>query len=521
MSDLAKALTDPLKFVRACWPDVELYREQEQVLVSLRDNDETYVPAANQMGKDFVSGLAILWFFLSRHPCRIVTTSAKEDHLRVLWGEIGRFIQTSRLPIDSRHGGALVIHHRELKKIHGGEQCAKSYVKGMVANADRIAAMQGHHIARPMNNAPKTLFVGDECSSVPHEYYRMASTWAHRMLFIGNTWDCSNFWKQHIKGGDVARPSGQGFWRKIIRIRAEDSPNIRKARMQEAAGLVPDGVAVLTGVKGWDEYQKNLKLWDKVQQCVSLEAEFYEGAENLLFPPEWLNRAHYLHAGMGGRKRQAKGIGIDPGEGGANTSMAAVDEFGIIEIVSRKTPNTDEITGDAIAFGRRHGVDPSDWVFDRGGGGKQHADRLRSQGFKVRTVAFGESIQLDPRRGVNQLPERLDQREDRYAYLNRRAEMYGELSLQLDPGYNSRGFAIPPGSAGEAYAQLRQQLAVIPKLYDREGRLRMLPKNKRDPDDTEKTLIELIGHSPDEADAVVLSLHAMLHKPVRAKAGVS
>jgi len=75
---------DPLAFQREFWPDVQLYDKQIEILYSLRDNDETFVPAGNMLGKDFIAGYAVLWFFLTRHPCRIVTTSAKDDHLRVL-----------------------------------------------------------------------------------------------------------------------------------------------------------------------------------------------------------------------------------------------------------------------------------------------------------------------------------------------------------------------------------------------------------------------------------------------------
>ncbi len=164
---------------------------------------------------------------------------------------------------------------------------------------------------------------------------------------------------------------------------------------------------------------------------------------------------------------------------------------------------------------------------DRGGGGKQVADELRSRGHNVRTVAFGEAVGPEPRVGTAQLSERVDQKEERYAYVNRRAQMYGLLREYLDPVREETpgavpAFAMPAGAYGPAYARLRQQLAVMPLLYDKEGRLRMPPK-RRTPGTTsaEKSLEELIGHSPDEADAVVLALYAMTSKPRKVRVGVS
>ena len=56
----------------------------------------------------------------------------------------------------------------------------------------------------------------------------------------------------------------------------------------------------------------------------------------------------------------------------------------------------------------------------------------------------------------------------------------------------------------------------------------MLPKNKAtkglpDPDDekSQDTLIGLLGRSPDEADAFVTAVYAMLHKDKKPTAGAA
>lgn len=313
------------------------------------------------------------------------------------------------------------------------------------------------------------------------------------------------------------------YYRKIIKIRAEDSPNVILGLAQRAAGRVPSNAILVPGVLTYEEYCRRRKTWDRIRQCIGLDAEFYEGEEVKLFPPLWLNQAATIaqRLRLEGRARRAKAIGIDPGEGIANTSMCAVDEFGIVELVSKQTPDTNAITGEAIAFMRKHNV-PSDYVcFDRGGGGKQHADRLRAQGLNVRTVAFGESISIDVRRQLNRpsYRDRREEREERYAFLNRRAQMYFDLRELLDPSVNQNGWGIPA-----EYVRLQQSLRPIPLLYDQEGRIYLPPKNRK-PDAADKsrvkTLIDLIGFSPDEADALVLAVYAMNNKPLHAKAGVN
>ncbi len=316
------------------------------------------------------------------------------------------------------------------------------------------------------------------------------------------------------------------FFRKVIRIRATDSPNVRRGLEMTARGMVPDDRELVPGVLTWGQYQHRLKTWDIVRQTVGLGAEFYLGAQVLLFPPERLDAAEARARALRGQRRRAKAVGIDPAEGGDKTALAAVDEFGLIELLALQTPDTDKIPGLVTAFGRRHGAPPDAWVFDHGGGGKEHADRLRGQGLPVRVVGFGESVKLPVKRAgvVRGFAERQEVTEDRVTYLNRRVQMYYELALLLDEHSSLAGgrlFALPPGEDGPQYEALRKQLAVFPREEDGEGRATLPPKNKRNKDDKRRTLTEMIGHSPDEADAVCLACFGMLHPVRKMLAGVS
>jgi hypothetical protein len=124
-------VVDPLQWAAMCWPDIYFYKQQQEIIYSVRDNDETIVPAGNMLGKDFVTAFIVLWFFLSRTPCRIVTTSVDASQLEgVLWGEMRRFIQTSKIPLTYEKGGPLLVNHQHIRKIVDGQVEGVSYIIG-------------------------------------------------------------------------------------------------------------------------------------------------------------------------------------------------------------------------------------------------------------------------------------------------------------------------------------------------------------------------------------------------------
>ena len=541
MDDRARAIfrngwKDPLGLARFLWPKVSFYTEQVKIIESIRDNKQTFVSAGNKLGKDFTAGFVVLWYFLTRTPCRIVTTSAKEDHLRVLWSEIARYLQTASVPLLTTQGGPLLVNHQNIRKQlydASGQplnRCPISYAIGMVASSDSIAAMQGHHVAANGDGIPRTLFVSDESSSVQDEYFKMAITWADRLFVFGNPWPCQNFFYTGVTDGDMVYPQGSPsslprvvgsktvspLFRKVVKIRAQDSPNVRRGLFEADHGMRITNKIIVPGVKSYAEYLENRATWDKVQQCVSLDAEFYKGAEAFLVPQAWLDRAARL---LRDRDRVAKAMGVDPAEGGDKTSITIVDELGVLFQANLLTPDTTAVVDQVLKLMDRFKVPARKVLFDRGGGGKQHADRLRRMGHMVKSVGFGESPTIEPKSAKTLVTERKEIREEHYVYKNLRAQMYGETSLLLDPGYYTNGWAIPV-----EYAELRRQLSVMPKWYDEEGRLYLPPKQRKPTDKgtLEKvTINQLVGHSPDEADSCVLAVHAMLDKGTKPKVSVA
>ena len=208
----------PLDLVRLGWPHVTLYDKQREMFLACRESVETIVVAGNQLGKDFGAGGVSLihhlypWVFYppeyvrqveswragadDPHYRRTITTSVKEDHLRVLWAEIGWWVRTCQW--DLRSGpDAIVVLDKEIRFAREGDsddRNLKSYLKGMVsAKGEGLA---GHH-------APYTMLVVDEASGMDSEVYRRGVTWAKRRLLFGNPEACDNEFKHHFLQGDL------------------------------------------------------------------------------------------------------------------------------------------------------------------------------------------------------------------------------------------------------------------------------------------------------------------------------
>lgn len=187
----------PREILSALWPTVVFYDKQWETIESVLHTKETVVVAGHQLGKDYVAGFIALYSFLIHPTARIITTSVKDDHLRVLWGEIGRFIDTCKVNLNARHGGPLIVKHRELRKKVNGEICKISYLLGLVS--EKGEGLAGHH-------APYTLLILDECSGIDDIAYQRGDTWAKRKLAIGNPYECRNFFREAVRGGDILAP---------------------------------------------------------------------------------------------------------------------------------------------------------------------------------------------------------------------------------------------------------------------------------------------------------------------------
>jgi len=517
-------LVDPIELIRLCWPDVKLYKEQKDIIYSVDENPETIVPAGNQLGKDFVAALICLVFFLRRSPCRIVTTSVDAYQLeKVLWGEMAQFINTTKYPLP------LDIKHLDIGKLHTsgpnkGKKVDKTYLIGRVAREKE--GLLGHHLPRGLNNAPRTLVVYDEGSGIPDEMYKVTESWRHRMLVIGNCYPCANFFYKATKRGNI-KDSQDDWYRRVIKIKADQSPNVRYAQAEVKSGKKPSHKELIPGVVSWRDYQDRRLLWDEMQQTIGLDAEFYEGIEVKLYPTAHIELGEKI-AARNANSKSGKTLGIDPAMGGDNTSFAVSDEneeeSWLCYLESLKTPDTMLIVDKAIILMSEWGIADKDVLIDAGGGGVQIANNLRRKGFKdIRVVNFGASVKPQKVAGTAPVRKREQAEEKKTVYKNRRAMMYDLLSLKMNQSSGHKLYGIPTRYLDKPMqnkATLREQMEPIPRMIDDKGVIFMLPKQRKtrvvgQTEERQITLTELIGHSPDELDSVVLSVLGLTEKKTK------
>jgi hypothetical protein len=310
------------------------------------------------------------------------------------------------------------------------------------------------------------------------------------------------------------------MYRKVIHIGAEHSPNVRIGMKLAADGNPGPYPTLIPGVVSYPNYLRRNKLWDPVKKQTRLHGHFYEGEEVLLYPPEWLDAAEQYHKTLDMPHRRGIAMGVDCGMGRDLSVQTVVDDDGIVMQLAKATYNTMEIAGDTLRLMKQYHVRPESVVFDAGGGGKQIADRLREQGYPVTATFFSESPQPHDRyRRRRTKKVAIEAHETRQTYKNRRAEIYGLMRLVLEPEQHTEGTLESSFGIPEELHLLRQELAVMPLMYDSEGRMYLPPKDKPNESFTGTTIREMLGHSPDRADSLGLAVYALLITANRRSAG--
>lgn len=338
------------------------------------------------------------------------------------------------------------------------------------------------------------------------------------------------------------------YLRLVHRIRAEDCPNVQDALVRTRRGLPLNPVPIISGAITWEQYRSDRLTLPGPRQTVQLDADWYEGPEERLTPDSWLVFANEHAKTLPPRRSGRKWLGVDCGEGGDDSAWCVGDRLGVLDIFGKKTPDTHAVYGTTIMVARKWGVDWQDVIFDYGGGGKEHVDRLRNNGMPVRGLRFG-AIKREVKRAMTQFTEKREVEEDTAGYSNRRSEMAWGVRMLLerpapdrDPelvkvvltahGKGTRPvdnppYGLPVHCCGDARIKdpntLVGQLAVVPAGgldWDDQGRFRLMPKNppKGNPDDP-RCFKNKLGRSPDLFDAFCLMVWGMNNEPQRATAG--
>lgn len=362
-------------------------------------------------------------------------------------------------------------------------------------------------------------------SAIEDEFYEAAQSQAHRILVMGNPLSTENFFYRQCEAGDERDPDQPDrFARKVVHIDGLDSPNVQAGLRFKQLGHKGPPPTMLPGVLSWAQYRHRDRIWDQIKKRTRLHGHFYKGSEWLMFPPDVLDECERVWELIADLKRDGpRYMGVDVAQGGRDkTCWYIIDRFGVLFCDAKSTPDTTVIPEITLTLMREYGVPARHVCFDRGGGGLEHGQRLRKQGHNVRIVGFGQGAV------------------DKLTYKNRRAEMYHALARAMNPKHwdiemqlNDDGlqiaspvvrscFAIPPERAKWFRSELRRELSVLPIMYDEKGMLKLPPKRGTGQEAERKrvtTIDDLIGHSPDDSDALALANWARYNRKITPRVG--
>lgn len=278
---------------------------------------------------------------------------------------------------------------------------------------------------------------------------------------------------------------------------------------------------IIPGILSYEQYVERDATLAPADKRPRLHGLFNDETTSKIFPASWLDLAQELgrllarhNAQLKAKGRRPKlgaplALGIDCAMGGGDLSAWAVfGRYGVMHVEVLDTPDTRKIKGQTLRLMRRFRIRPEYVAFDRAVG-KQIADELREEGLDVNDVGFGEAA-LEPGK-----------------YSNMRAELHAELAKAMRRMVDDQGrptaktkrlLDTPPDKWHNSWrfvalpedADLRQELFVLPTGVDSKGRLRLPPKQptSRSRGNSEVSVKEMLGRSPDRADAVILAKYA-------------
>ena len=172
---LAELALDPVMFVETML-DVKPEQWQREFLRNVMDNPRCAVKSGHGVGKTAVLSWLILWWLLTRHPCKVVCTANTAHQLSdVLWAEVKKWGR--KLP-------EAFYSQLEMKsdKINL-EGASDSYAVARVSRRENPEALQGFH-------SDNLLFIIDEASGVDDMIFEVGegslSTPNAKVVMTGN-----------------------------------------------------------------------------------------------------------------------------------------------------------------------------------------------------------------------------------------------------------------------------------------------------------------------------------------------
>lgn len=443
---------------------VKFWKAQAEIIESVRDNSRTSARSCHGIGKSHLAGNTALWF-LYTFPYSIILTTAPtwRQVEKLVWKEIRSSVRKSRIDL----GGELAKKSPEL-------QIVQDEWVALGISTNQPDRFQGFH-------AKHVLVIVDEAAGVKEDIFEAIEgvlTSGHcRLLLLGNP---------TLIGGTFYRSQREAGW-KAFHIAAWDTPNftafgiteddLETGAWEAKSPRNPDGS--FNWPMPWlitpEWAAGRLKAWGKNHPAYQarVAGNFPTQGENNVIPLAWIEAAM-------ARWEEAKGegsavLGVDVARFGADKSVIAPRQGQRVErlqVFSGK--DTQEVTGEVLVTARA--TNAKHIMVDVIGMGAGVVDPLKAAKAPVMAVNVASASDVVDDDGNK-------------VYVNLRAELWWALREALDPK-NPEPLALPPDE------DLLGDLAAPTYKYTGKGAIQI-----EDKEETKKRL----GHSPDRADAVMLT----------------
>jgi hypothetical protein len=483
--DFSNYSNDPIAFCHEVLEVPVLTREQQSLLLSIRDNRITNCQAANSVGKTFVISCAVLHHVFAKKALCFTTAPSLQQTKDLLWREIRVLYDRNKHKLGGLRGELFVKLSEEAKAI------------GFTAKHTDAASFQGRH-------SFLLLLVIDESdgiSPIIDEAFESCLTGSqNRGVRIGNPLNPGSAFAKacaisHMKIPAFSHPNVAWAYDLyedgIHRLKPEVAAQILKPPSQQKddpvkpqedwnstlpRDLIPGAISIRWIEMARVKYGEKSVFWQS-----RIEANFPSDAIDGIISSTLLGDARFRydcnpqHWDMAALQ-YGWVIAVDVADrvdrhaialwrGKVLYQVKIIETIGDDEDISRlelEVKKTAKRFGDSVQI-----------VVDRVGVGAGLLSSLKVQGYRVQGCAFGEKA------------------DDKEAFNNKKVELY----WRFREGLRSGELAIAP--MGEVEEIVFEELMAIRYNTNTEKQIICEPKEK---------VRSRIGRSPDGADAVVMGL---------------
>lgn len=512
-------------YVELQWPEAVLDDWQWDILESLFDLTirRVFVKGNTGCGKGAAAGIACCTYFHIWNDAKIIITrDSVRTAQKIAFGEVDKWWRKMRF----KPPGKLLT-----SGVFDNNQHSIS-----LANPQHIEGFRGAH-------SPHVFFWFDEATAPNLEdKYKLANTQAKKFLALSNPSTLSGTFRDSFPVVDPDKTQtiiDQYGNTRCITVSGWECTNVKEKCLEQpvapiggikiAHNYYPHGSPIaaddfekvqprIPGQTCYDEFMALLNDADPLIRNVYALGKFPDqDPDKQVILPDWLiepvkfwtrwNRLclrareqfHILALKLLEQILPVEGFGLDVAASrfGDASVLAVGGRYGIRAIHECQFSDTQQTMSWVLETANSHGVDLEQGIvpiaIDWGGGyGNAVGDPLKKRNVNVIEIHGNASSNLDSKK-----------------YANKRAELYGEAARRLDPAGDFRmmPFALPDNQ------RLKAELVAPEKIYaGHDGeKYYITPKGRRgsDANYNGKTLHEILGRSPDRADAVVYCLCAL------------